>query len=219
MTAIVTSRYISDRGNRNNLGMPDYINSMLKKDSRPGIYIEETQGLKYKDCTFLFGASKIYTEGKTLLAVIKELRDLGISAFLCHKSLAMYPAELLIPYNNYTYGEVDVDKSPKSLEEMHTKSSISVPLMRESSIERDIISVSSAECEVDHSFKIDQGALYTNDLAPDSKCIFRHKAIKFILYVSNTNFIELESMLSHKNRSVSADLLFKSSSIRNTDQI
>lgn len=218
MESLISSKRISDRAEKHIQGLPKDIRSRLMERAMPAIYIEDNLALVLSACTIEHENNKIFIEGKTLIQVISELRAIGVMAYLCSKSLAMYPAELLIDYTSHSFGEVGVDRSPKPLREMHTPGSLNIPLMREASISRDVFSVHTGGNSNKH--RIEEGMLYTEELEDQTKCIFKYKAIKYLLYVSNTNFVPLEEMIAHdKDRSASANLLLRTSSIRNTDKI
>lgn len=217
---------ISDLGEPVVYGTSDYLYEQVMENAYPGIYIESNTRIMYKNGTLHTETGTISVAGKTLLSVVVELQALGVSAYLTSKNVGLIPAELLVEYTSSEVYASDVNRSPKPLEEFHTKGIINVPGLNEDSIDRWIVAVYSRSIAIDdsdsngyHTFTVDSRNLYIDGLTYDTTCIYRYTANKFFLYVSDKSVIDANQMLSEDTVSASGKMLADSINAINTDKL
>lgn len=222
----VYEQNISDLGESVVYGTSEYLYEKVMENAYPAIYIDSPLKVRYSNGILRVEHDAIYLAGKTLLSVVIELQQLGVNAYLTSKNIGLVPAELLVEYSSSEISMSDIDRSPKPLEELHTKSIINVPGLNESSITREIIAVYSHSIAVNdsdsdgyHEFTVDLRNIYVNGLTHDTKCLYKYTANKFFLYASDKSVIDANQMLSEDRESVSGKMLAHSINAINTDKL
>lgn len=217
---------LSDLGAPYTLGTRDYLEDAVSREAYPVIYIDSAQELRYLNGIIYYNDITYPVAGKTLLTVVLELQALGISAYLVSDTVAIIPAELLVPYRSHDTGTLDVDSSPMSLTSMHTPNILNVLGLDEANIERNILSVHSRQRANDDTerdgyldFSTSGGNLFVNNLPTDATCLYEYNTTRFFLYASSKAVIDVHSMVSHDTHSSASQMLIDSMNSINTDQL
>ncbi|RLA68530.1 MAG: hypothetical protein DRQ78_00140 [Epsilonproteobacteria bacterium] len=217
---------ISDRKKKRFGITKDHINTELMSDAYPALYIETDHELIISNGLLTSDDLEIALPGLTMLDIVNQLREYGITAYITRKSVGMLPAELLIDFKNKIVISEEIDLSPKRLSEINHKNMLHTPGLDDANIKREIVTMYSNERDIKYkkdkgtySYMVEDGNLYTNGLLPDTMAVVKYDINKFFLYTKDENIIELGKMLKNKSNTISKRIMINNVNARNWDKV
>ena len=202
------------------------INSELLSNAYPALYIESDKEIVFDNSTVIVDGSAQTISGKTVIEVVKILRDLNVDAYITRRSIGMMPAELLIDFKNQIIISEEIDVSPKDTTEIHHSNLMNVPGLEEASIDREIVSVYSKNRDIEYtsrnteySFYPEGDLLYINGLVDDTMVVLKYNINKFFIFMKDENFIEINKLLQYKDLNINNRIMLNNINSNNWDKI
>jgi len=209
MSAIIKTP-ISDKVNKKSGVTREDVLSTINSDSFPAIYVDDSAELSVSGGILKCGTLEVYLIEKTIIELVKILRDNGFNAFITDPKMSACPAILLNDFESKLITNIEADSSPLRLSEYHAKSSKNLVKLDELNIKREVLSIVDIEPAVDLHYstdkrdelhyEIDGDLLYINNIHKSVVCLISYTVNKYFLFCSKENILNSYKIVDTYNK-------------------
>jgi hypothetical protein len=157
------------------------IQSEIKGKIYPSIYIDSEKRISVADGFINVGDTKHSLVGKTLVEIVKFLRDNDVSADLTTALAASYPASMIQDFESTSTLAFDVTTSPFRLSEHHSKYVSNLLDLSEDSITRVVHDVTNT------SFTRSEDLVFATQIGSQTTCLMTYSINKYFLFTGEEN--------------------------------
>lgn len=186
---------LSDKVKKDTGITPSRISSELLSKAFPSILIESEEQITVNNGQLCVGPICILLSDKTIIEIVKFLRDNGISSFLTTPGVAGYPASLLLDFNSHVVININPESSPLRLSNIHSAYSSNLVVFSEDNIDRDILGVWNNNVPSTGYERVSDLVFFDN---PNNvSCLVEYKINKYFLMCGKENTFTLSSVIDN----------------------
>lgn len=180
----------------------------------PSIYIDSEKRISVADGSIVISGKSFSLVGKTLIEIVKILRDNDVSADLTSSSVAGYPASMIQDFESVSTMSFNVKTSPFRLSEHHSKYVNNLLRIDESNISRTVHDITGT------AFERSEDLIFVTEVTPQTQCLMTYSLKKYFLFTGEENISNVHNIID-KHDSLNSEIfqLISASNSENKDTL